>query len=116
MTPHSAISLFDVAIVRFAFEDKPEVSKPRPAVVVGMDSDYLFVVMAKITSHAPRAEFPGEVVLEDWKAEGLLSPSTVRCSKIVKIPISEIRQIIGTLSNRDIGKVLAGLEAVEHSL
>ncbi len=116
MTPHSAIDLFDVAIVRFAFEDKPEVSKPRPAVVIGMDSDYLFVIMAKITSHIPRPEFPGEVALEDWKAEGLLSPSTVRCSKIVKIPISEIKQIIGTLSGRDIRKVLAGLEEAGHSL
>ena len=110
MTSATVIRLFDIAIIRFVFEDKPNVSKPRPAVVVGIDASYLTVALAKITGHAPRPEYPGEVELADWQSEGLLLPSTVRCSKVVRVPVSEVTRIIGSLTDRDVLSVLEGLE------
>lgn len=104
------LSLFDIVVVRFAFEDKPEVSKPRPAVVVGLCDGKAQLTFAKVTSHAPRLECPGEVQLLDWEDEGLAKPSTVRCSKLVALAENQIRTVVGHLTDRDASAVCAGLE------
>lgn len=105
------IEPFDVLIASVRFEDKPDVSKPRPVIALEMQDDRLLVTAVKVTSRAPREDCPGEVVLEDWFQEGLVKPSVARCSKIVLLRISDIKGRCGALSSRDKFRVVAGLMA-----
>lgn len=100
---------FDVLIARVAFEDRPEVAKPRPVIVVNVDDESLTLVAIKVTSHAPREWCPGEVVLADWGAAGLAKPSVARCSKLLLLEPRDIKAKIGTLTERDRNEVLRWL-------
>ena len=77
---------YDVWRLAFYFEDKPDVVKERPVVVLNCNSKtgQVLIAGAKVTSHAPRPDFPGEVQLKNWMQAGLQKPSVVRCSKIAQ--------------------------------
>lgn len=96
---------YEVWRLRFFFEDKPDVAKERPVVVLDRNEEtgQVLVAGAKVTSHAPRPEFPGEVSLKNWQQAGLVKPSVVRCSKIAQFSLSafEGRQRYGRLSADD---------------
>lgn len=57
---------YDVWRLAFYFEDKPDVVKERPVVVLNCNSKtgQVLIAGAKVTSHAPRPDFPGEVQLK----------------------------------------------------
>lgn len=107
-----SIHPFDVLIASVEFEDKPGVVKPRPVVVLEVEGGALCVTTVKVTSHAPREWCSGEVVLVDWEREGLAKPSVARCSKILRLQADSIRACIGSLTPRDRGALMAGLEDV----
>ena len=107
-----SLDRFDVAIAGFEFEDRPGVVKPRLVVVLDVDGGRAAVAAAKVTTHVPRLEFPGEVALRDWEASGLLKPSTVRCSKVAEIEVGAINSVIGRLTARDAERVVRGLDDV----
>lgn len=105
---------FEVREVAFEFEDRPGVFKRRPAVVIAPKpfADSVLVLFVKITSHKPRSEFQGEVILKDWAFAGLSKPSVARCSKLALIPIERLRnsRVYGQLSNFDARAVCEGLK------
>lgn len=103
--------LFEVLRLGFAYEDDPSVVKERPAVVVGRREASTLLLVAKVTGHGPRLEFPGEVRLVDWQAAGLPKPSTVRCSKVIEVDTQTLEPIhrYGVLSERDELAVRRGL-------
>lgn len=51
---------YDVWRLAFYFEDKPDVVKERPVVVLNCNSKtgQVLIAGAKVTSHAPRPDFP----------------------------------------------------------
>ncbi len=75
---------YEVWRLRFFFEDKPDIEKERPVVVLDRNEEtgQVLVAGAKVTSHAPRPDFPGEVSLQNWQQAGLVKPSVVRKSLI----------------------------------
>lgn len=81
---------YDVWRLAFYFEDKPDVVKERPVVVLNCNSKtgQVLIAGAKVTSHAPRPDFPGEVQLKNWMQAGLQKPSVVRCSKIAQFSLN----------------------------
>lgn len=99
----------DIWLVRFRFLDKPEVLKIRPAIVVSYREDTLCVAAAKVTSHAPRDNSPGDMTLEDWEHEGLAKPSCVRCSQVIEIPARLLLRHLGHLTPRDYSNFRATL-------
>lgn len=105
--------LFEVWRLPFEYDDRPGVFKERPVIVgdIEEDSVEVFIVSVKVTSHAPRPQFPGEVALLDWKEAGLAKPSTARCLHIARFPKSffEGRFRYGKLSTRDADAVDAAL-------
>ena len=73
---------FDIFIVDFKYDDSDEY-KRRPAVIL---NDFnVAALVSKITSHAPRNNYPGEIQIKDLKSAGLKKSSTIRLSKIIKI-------------------------------
>src|SRR5579862_9898963 len=68
----------DVVLVEFTFTDESD-KKLRPALVVSSDAyqqGRQEVIIAAITSNVTRRLF-GEHPIDDWRAAGLLFPSTV---------------------------------------
>lgn len=63
--------------------------KKRPVLVLSED-EYL-VLSLKMTSHKPRYKtLEGEYEVMQWKEAGLLKPTVVQCSKVLKLQMSDI--------------------------
>lgn len=94
---------FEVRRIFFRYEEDPAKGKNRPVVVALIDREQEEAVVLKVTGHAPRAGYPGEVALLDWEQEGLSKPSTVRCAKMARVSLPYLlsSDIYGYLSNRD---------------
>lgn len=102
--------LYDVWLMWVEFPDHPGIGKPRPVVITEVDGDLVSGIVAKITGNTDWDE-AGDVPLLDWKAEGLLEPSLVRCSQRFYFNRSELLQWFGRLSLRDAEHVNDGLKA-----
>ena len=93
----------------FAYEDNPDVFKIRPVVIADIDvkNGRVCVMAIQVTSHAPRPNYPGEVVIQDWKSAGLVKPSVARCTKRATVSIGSFRNSrkYGKLSFRDASAV-----------
>ena len=73
-------------------------TKRRPALVV-LDSGDADIVVARVTSQAPRTSY--DVTVSNWSAAGLVAPSIVRLDKLITIEKSLIIRTLGKLSNTD---------------
>src|SRR5437660_12658215 len=76
----TASSRGDVILVEIAFSGSPG-SKRRPAVVLSSDlfnAAGLKLIVAAITSNVSPPFRPGDTILSDWNAAGLIKSSAVR--------------------------------------
>ena len=73
---------WDLWWAQFRFEESNE-TKDRPVLIISI-ADHLYVLGAKIISHALR-DMWGEYEIIDWNSAGLPHPSTVRLNQIIKI-------------------------------
>jgi len=76
-------------------------SKIRPVFVLWEDADD--VVVAAVTSATPRSAT--DVALQDWAAEGLRVPSTVRLSRLDCLEQALLRRRLGVVSTPDAVRV-----------
>jgi mRNA interferase MazF len=100
----------DVVLVPIGFTDQSG-SKRRPAVIVSSDQYHAQppdVMIASITSNLLAIRHPGDVLLDDWQAAGLLRPSLVQ-TKIATIENGIIERGLDRLSHEDLTKVDQGL-------
>ncbi len=90
-------------------------SKPRPAVVVSVETFHqklLDVIICPISSQ-PRfyqRPGPGDHPLRHWKAVGLHHPSVARISNILAVEKKLIKRVLGRLHGEDLARVQAGLQ------
>jgi len=89
----------DVVLVPFPFRDV-QAERARPAIVASVDlyNRHGDVVVAAVTSHAPRHDM--DVALADWKEAGLKFPSTARML-LATIAESRVQFRVGRLSDSD---------------
>ena len=108
MTPRREPLRFEVWLVKYAFYDAPSKHRIRPAMIVDWNRADDHGWVTKITKHVPRSDDPGDVTLQDWREAGLLMPSTVRCSQVLRIPSSLLLrdQPFGVLTPRDAAQVM----------
>jgi len=100
----------DVVLVEIAFSGAPG-SKRRPAVVISTDQFHQSgtkLVVAGITSNLLPPSRPGDVVLVDWQAAGLVKPSAYR-GVLTTVDGSEVLRVIGALSPGDLDAVERGI-------
>lgn len=100
----------EVVLVQFPFSGLSG-NKDRPALVVSTATyhdDWDELLVAAITSKAPRITRATDCALQDWKAAGLHQPSWVR-SHIATVHRTLILRKVGNLTSRD-------LQAVEGCL
>ena len=67
-----------------------------------LDPSTALVLSFKITSHEPRANFPGEYPIELWREAGLLRPSVIRCFQVIDLSQRDIGRYLGRLQPDDI--------------
>lgn len=91
---------YDIFLANVVFEDNTNQSKVRPIVELANGNN--LIIGAKITSHAPRADFKDEYQIVDYYGTGLTTKSTIRLSKIINIPNTSIIKKLGKLSKTDI--------------
>lgn len=93
----------DVALVQFPFADLAT-TKKRPALVLAhtvRSPRNRLTTLAMITSQVEALKLDGDVLLEDWKAAGLLHPSLLRVAKVATVDAELIDKRIGKLTARD---------------
>lgn len=89
-------------------------SKIHPALVI--DAQHLYILVGKMTSHAPRRNYPYEYALVDWQGTGLHYTTTLRLSKRLKLDTSKFHKRIGTLQPVDQVKVRQMLQQIVQGL
>jgi mRNA interferase MazF len=105
-----AFSAGDVVLVPFPYRDRLA-ERARPAVVASTDAynQHGDVVVAAITSHAPRVAM--DFALLDWAIAGLKLPSTVRML-LATVASARILLHVGHMTERDWTEVQARLRMV----
>lgn len=100
----------DVVLVPFDFTDRSG-SKWRPAVVISTERYNRTtpdVLIASITGNLNAIPHPGDHVLDEWQAAGLVKPSLAQ-TKLATIEASMIGRRLGRLSQADILALNDGL-------
>ena len=98
-----AIDKWDLWIALVPFDDI-EGAKKRPVLVLGEKE--VLVFCGKLTTHAPRASFPYEYVLQDWKGAGLAFATTLRMQNLIAVPRENFICRIGSLQPVDMIEIL----------
>ena len=98
---------FELWRVDFPFEDRPDKSKIRPALVIGERNGKAYALMLRVTGNTGRAaEY--DVYIDDWREDGLDYPCAVRCDKLAAIDASDVdwsRPVYGRLTVHDARRV-----------
>ena len=95
---------WEIWLATVYFEDNPTQAKERPVIVIDITASYIYVAI-KVTGTAPRLKYAKEYAIRNWAYAGLRKASTARCSKILRIPRSEMIHYIGTLHPVDIMEI-----------
>ncbi len=91
---------FDIVVVPFPFTDRMA-ARRRPALVLSsaeFNRGHRHSILAMITSTS--AEWPSDIVIEDWRESGLTVPCKVRL-KLFTLDDDRVLRKLGTLSPRD---------------
>jgi len=100
----------DVVLVPFPFTDLSAV-KRRPALVVSSDEYNRAtgdVIIAQISSKLRSRPRPGDHLVGDWEAAGLLLPSLVR-ARITTLHTSIVIRVLGTMPEGEMTGAERGL-------
>ena len=113
MPSMTSYSRGDVIFVDIAFSGAVG-HKRRPAVVISTDTFNaagIKLIVAAITSNLTPPFRPGDSLLHDWRAAGLLKPSAVR-GVVATVDRSEVIRLLGVLSVRDFAVIEQALAGV----
>jgi mRNA interferase MazF len=109
----------DIYWVQLDDPGEPEPAIPHPYVIVQDNvlnhSRITTVVACAMTSNLKRVTMPGNVLLDAGEA-GLPRQSLIEVSKVITVDKARLREYIGSLSERRIGQILAGMRFVQTYL
>ena len=88
-------------------------AKVRPALVIDPQSNY--VIVGKMTTHPPRAEFQYEYQMIDWSGAGLRCQTTLRLSKMPALQESAFIKRMGVIQPTDQKNVREILKIIMHN-
>lgn len=100
----------DVILVDIAFSGAIGYRR-RPAVIISVDAFNIAgikLIVAAITSNVSPPFRPGDTLLNDWSAAGLLKPSAVR-GVLATVDKADVVRKLGALSGSDFSRVEQGL-------
>lgn len=95
---------WEIWLVNMPFEEGIG-AKVRPALV--LDPKQGLIIVGKMTTHAPRSNFPYEYQLQDWAGAGLKCPTTLRLSQRPLLEVSQFIKKIGDIQPIDFMQIHA---------
>ena len=98
---------WDIWLAYVPFEENDGRYSRRPALVFQFHSETNEWFAFKMTSHAPRSNFPGEYAVQYWREAGLTKPTTIRLSKRFLLGEADFICKLGTLHPADAKQVIA---------
>jgi len=108
----------DIYWVQLQSAEGEEPRIPHPHVVIHENApnpgDLNQVVVCALTSNLKRVSMPGAVLLDAGEAN-LPRPSVVEVSKISTVEKSSLGEYIGTLSEKRVQQILAGMRFLQAS-
>jgi mRNA interferase MazF len=108
----------DIYWVQLENPDDSEPRMPHLHVVIQLDrrnqTNIATVAVCELTTNLKRVSVPGNVLLEAGEAS-LPKQSVVEVSKVFTIDKAELGAYIGTLSERRVDQILAGIRFVRTS-
>lgn len=104
----------EVWYAKFPFEEKPNITKIRPVIVLGKTNDGLTVadlqedsyLSVKVTGHKVRDNDDYDTIIVKWKEANLKKESVARISKTMNLPKSQFVNKIGLAEDEDFGNIL----------
>ena len=90
---------WDIYLAKVPFEEKDGRYRVRPVLIY--EKRQAFILTFKMTSHAPRSNFPGEYAIRDWSAAGLSKRTTIRLSKPFVFREQDLQRKLGFLQRDD---------------
>lgn len=100
LMPIELFSKGSVIFINFTYDDNPEKSKERPAIVTDYNEEETRVVLLKVTSKEPRTKY--DYVLYNPEIADLKEGSVVRCNHILTVPNHYKCSKHGVLSRKDL--------------
>jgi mRNA interferase MazF len=98
----------DLILVAFPFSGGGK-AKIRPAMII-VDTGDADVLVARVTTQSGQAE--PDVPIKDWRAAGLLAPSTVRLHKLATLEKSLVHRRLGSVQVADRTAIAANLHRI----
>jgi mRNA interferase MazF len=89
---------FSICLAKFRFLESDE-QKLRPVIIIGRPHGARRILMAIPISSSTQAEII-DVILENWKDNGLLKPSVARVHRLSAILQVDLLEEIGTIDSR----------------
>lgn len=105
-----APSKWEVWLVNMPFEEGIG-EKVRPALVI--EPRGIVVLVGKMTSHAPRKDYPYEYAIIDWSGAGLRCETTLRLSQRPELSLDRFIRRLGALKPTDQINVRLILEQIQ---
>ncbi|MCI0712365.1 MAG: type II toxin-antitoxin system PemK/MazF family toxin [Chloroflexi bacterium] len=114
-----AINQGDVYWVQLATQEDTESRIAHPHVIIeddklNHDPLIITVTVCALTTNTRKISIPGNILLEAGEAN-LLKTSIVEVSKVSTIDKSQLGEYIGTLSEKRVHQILAGIKFVQTS-
>lgn len=88
---------WEIWLAYVKYEDRPEIKK-RPVLIVPLEAGAF--LMAKMTTAEPRDSY--EHKIKEWKAAGLITETTIRTSKFLKLEDNDMHLKLGNLHPVDV--------------
>lgn len=98
--PIEMFSKGSVIFIDFVYDDKPEKSKERPAIVTDYNEEETRVVLLKVTSRETRSKY--DYLISNPEIADLKAGSVVRCNHILTVPNNYRCSKHGDLSRKDL--------------
>ncbi len=103
----------DIVLVPFPFTDQ-STTKKRPAVVISSkayNTERPDLIIMAVTSQIKPASVVGEVIIQEWRAAGLLKPSAIK-PVITTIEKPLVIKTMGRLKDNDRIALQEGLKVI----
>lgn len=112
------INIGDIYEVDVAFTDIPHRSKVRPVMIIGIEDEYITIVIitTKGPNNPPKFFDRFRLPVVDWSYANLDKPSYFRVNKIKNIEYEALYKYIGTASVDDIKTAYDGVIAMRKIL
>ena len=117
-------SIGDIYWIEVGYEDSPEESKVRPAIIISEEDGTLLILVAttSVPPHDPPKYYDQfKIPILNWRKAGLLKPSWVQGYKLIPLMKADLSKLvkrdgfIGRMPELDFNYLLTEVERIQNN-